>query len=270
MAENNPRPRISTIVPLPVSLLLIVFFFLPWLTLSCNSGELTKAMQTSGGAGMLEVTAKIAQASGWQLANGDISLKVPQAQKDNTFGADNNGLKSRSWLYIALAAPVLALLLSGLGVTGNLNAGTVGKGLLLLGIVGTVTILAVASIDYVDDAIDKMQDDMPKSSRGGPAPYQQDMGQAKAEMKKFVKTEGTVYLWSSLGMYVLLAGCGFAARTAPLELGFEQDAASASAAAYLGPLERIRQPDADRLPDFGPDLIPAEPARETEDSATVV
>jgi len=39
MADNESKPRISMILPLPVSLLLIVFLFLPWLTLSCDAGE---------------------------------------------------------------------------------------------------------------------------------------------------------------------------------------------------------------------------------------
>ena len=41
-----------------------------------------------------------------------------------------------------------------------------------------------------------------------PLPCAMPMQNAGGEMKKFIKTEGTVYLWCSLGMYLLLAGCG--------------------------------------------------------------
>lgn len=287
MPENNSKPkrRISLILPLPISLLLIIFFFLPWLTISCDAGEFTKQMQKSGGAnmpnmpnmppnmqGMPEVTAKVGQASGWQLAKGDISLKGAYAQKDGRAGSQNELLKSRPLLYMALVAPILGLLLGGLGATGNARAGTVGTGLLLLALAGTVAVLWAASIDYVDDSMDKFEQDAPKSRCRGPAPAPcaRGMEQAKANMKKLIKTEGTGYLWASLGMYILLAGCGFAARATPLGPAFQVDPAAVRAIAGARSPERRQRTGPDALPDFGPDLTPKEPARKTEDAAAPV
>jgi len=278
MADNKPKPRISMILPLPVSLLLIVFFFLPWLTLSCDGTEFARAAQKanpqemppmSSMSAMPEVTAEIGQASGRQLAEGDISLKGASARQQNPLGPDNQPLKSRPWLYMALALPILALLLSGLGAAGKANAGTVGVGLLLLGIVGAVTVSLAASIDYVDDAIDKAQGEAPKSSCYSPAPCQTGMQEAKSNMKKFIKTEGMVYLWTSLGMYVLLAGCGIAARSTPLELNFEHERASVPS--VVGPTvpHRARAPGADALPDFGPDLVSKPPSPDRKVPARV-
>ncbi len=268
------------ILPLPVSVLLIVFFFLPWLTVSCDAVEFGKSMQRSGGANMPnmppmsampEVTAKVGKASGWQIARGDISLKGAYAQKDGRPGSQNELLKSRSMLYMGLVAPILALLLAGLGVAGNANARTVGTGLLLLAIAGTATVLWAASVDYIDDAIDKLKEEATKSSCPSPAPppasYQNGMDQAEANMKKLIKTEGTVYLWGSLGMYVLLAGCGIAAKTTPLGLGYQGEPASASAATSPRSRERPRQGIARGLPDFGPNLTPKEPADEVTNTA---
>lgn len=275
-SDFNPRPRISMILPLPLSLLLIIFFFLPWLTISCDAGEFTKAMQKPGAAnmpnmppmtGMPEVTAKVGQASGWQLAKGNITLKGAYARKDGRPGSQNELLKSRPLLYMGLAAPILGLLLGGLGATGNAKPGTVGTGLLLLAVAGTVAVLWAASIDYVDDSMDKLQEEATKSRCRGPAPCLKGMEQSKANMKKLIKTEGTGYLWASLGMYVLLAGCGIAGRTTPLEPGFQVEPASAPAITGARSLERRRRAGADELPDFGPDLTPKEPAGETEDAA---
>ena len=280
MSENNfkPKPRISMILPLPVSLLLIVLFFLPWLTVSCDAREFTKAIQNSGAANtgpmanmppmatMPEVTAKVAQASGWQIATGDISLKGAYAQKDGRAGSQDELLKSRPSLYLALVVPILALLFSGLGATGNAKTETVGTGLLVLAIVGTATVLWAASINYVDDAMDKLQADVPSCCRGR-APCTAGVDQAKANMKKLIKTSGTGYLWASLGMYVLLAGCGIAARSTPLGLAYQPERASSAAAARSPLLERPRRAGGGGLPDFGPNLVPKEPARETEDAA---
>lgn len=279
-SDCKPKPRISMIVPLPVSVLLIICFFLPWLTVSCDASQFAKAMQKSGGAnmpnmsnmppvsGMPEVTAKVGKASGWQLAKGDITLKGAYAQKDGRPGSQNELLKSRPLLYMGLVAPILALLLSGFGATGNANARTVGTGLLLMAIAGTVTVLWAASIDYVDDTMDKMQEEATKSScpTPTPAPCTNGMDEAKANMKKIIKTEGTRYLWASLGMYILLAGCGFAARSTAAGLGYQPDHASASAAA--SPRSHERRGKGAGLPDFGPSLTPEEPADEATNTAT--
>jgi len=275
MAEAQRKPRISMIVPLPVSLLLIVFFFLPWLTISCDVSEFTTAMQSSNApqmpitlpaSAMPEITAEVGQASGRQLAEGDISLKGAYARQDNGLDSENRPLKSRSWLYLGLVLPILALLLGGLGAAGKGNAGKVGAGLLLLGIVGTIAMSVAASIDYVDDAINKLGDEAAKQS-GGAAPCAKALAEAKGQMKRFIKTRGTVFLWSSLGMYVLLGGCGIAARTAPLVLGFERDRASLPAVVGSRPPERMAPRGAGGLPDFGPDLTPRQPARQPEDAA---
>ena len=274
MSENNfnPKPRISMILPLPVSLLLIVLFFMPWLAVSCEGGEVTRAMQKSGAAnmppmsGMPQVTAKVAQATGWQLAKGDISLKGAYARKNGRAGSQREMLKSRPALYMALVVPILALIIGGFGVAGNAKAGTVGTALLLLAIVGTATVLWAASIDYVDDAMDKLQEEATNSGCGGPAPRPTGVDEAKANMKKLIKTRGTGYLWASLGMYVLLAGCGIAGRGTPPGLAYQSGHASSSAAARSGLPKRPHRASAGGLPDFGPTLSPKGPARETEDA----
>jgi len=92
--------------------------------------------------------------------------------------------------------------------------------------------------------------------------------EAKANMKKLIKTSGTGYLWASLGMYVLLAGCGIAGRSTPPEPAYRPERASSAAAARSRLPERPRQARSAGLPDFGPNLTPKEPARETKDAAS--
>jgi len=270
------------ILPLPVSVVLIVLFFLPWLTVSCDAREFGMAMQRPGPgnmgpmanmppmARMPEVTAKVAQASGWQLATGDISLKGAYAQKDGRAGSQKELLKSRPSLYMALVVPILALLIGGFGVGGNARPGTVGTGLLLLAIVGTATVSWAASIDYVDDMMDKVQQEVPGSCRSccrGRAPCTTGVEEAKANMKKLIKTTGTGYLWASLGMYVLLGGCGVAARSTPPGLAYRPAPAPAAATARSALLERPHRSGGGGPPAFGPNLTPKGPARETEDAA---
>ncbi len=272
MAQNNSKPRTSVIVSLPIALLLIAFFFTPWLKVSCDAGQFTKSMQGSNATGMPmtaqtgaipEITAKIGQASGWELAGGNISLEAAYAQQNNPVGSDKPPLKSRTWLYLGLVLPALALVLGWFGVRGKAKTGTVGTWLLLIGIAGTVVILMAASIDYVDDAIDDMQDQIPKGScGGGPTPCPTGLREARSQMKKIIKTKGTVWLWGSLGMYVLLAGCGIAARSTPLgfveeEEDEEQESMSAPAFDNSMPYEGTHTPSQEAaVPDFGPDLNP--------------
>ncbi|MCK4626801.1 MAG: hypothetical protein KAV00_15930, partial [Phycisphaerae bacterium] len=198
----------------------------------------------------------IGQASGWELAGGNISLEAAYAQQDSPVGSDKESLKSRTWLYLGLVLPALALLIGWFGVRGKANAGTVGTWLLLIGVAGTVIILLAASIDYVDDAIDNSLDQAAGGSCCGAPPCPAAMQEAKSQMKKFVKTKGTFWLWSSLGMYVLLVGCGFAARSTPLEPVEEEEIESAPTFENSMPYEGIRTPSQGAIPDFGPDLNP--------------
>ncbi|MDY7011066.1 MAG: hypothetical protein SVV80_09995 [Planctomycetota bacterium] len=273
MTQNNPKPRASMIAPLPLALLLAAFFFLPWLRVSCDASQFTETMQrcnasetpmTAQSGAIPEITAKIGQASGWELAGGNISLDTAYARQDSPVGSDKPPLKSRTWLYMGLLLPVLALLLSWFGVTGKAKSTTVGTWLLLIGVAGTVIVILAASIDYVDDAIDHSLDQAAKSGGSGPTPCPAGLREAKSQMKKIVKTKGTVWLWSSLGMYVLLAGCGIAARSTPLGFVAEQETDSSPAFGNSMPYEGMRTPSQGTVPNFGPDLIPREPPPEKQ------
>ncbi len=265
MTQNNSKPRTSVIVSLPIALLLIASFFMPWLKVSCNAGQFTKTMQGPNATPMAaqteavpEITAKIGQASGWELAGGNISLEAACAQQNNPIGSDKQpDLKNRTWLYLALVLPVLALLIGWFGVRGKATAGTVGTWLLLIGVAGTVIILMAASIDYVDDAMDQAAN----GSNCGQTPCPAAMQETKSQMKKFVKTKGTFWLWGSLGMYVLLVGCGIAARSTPLgpveEEVEEQESLSAPTFGNSMPSAGMRTPGQEAaIPNFGPDLNP--------------
>ncbi len=125
--------------------------------------------------------------------------------------------KSRWWVYMGLALPGLLVLICGFAAVGSLPARS-GKWMLLLGLTGLIFMIVASRVDYIDDAIDQAYSDMPRPTnmcnRAANRLHADAKAQAErtgAQMKKIIKTEPTVYLWVSLGLYGVIAACGFVA-----------------------------------------------------------
>lgn len=233
--EPGPEPRSAkgrpcAIISLLMAVALLGLFFMPWLTVSCDGQAImtsappgarcktaTLAQQMSVPQSRLTEKRALASATGWALAAGKLTFAEdltgnPKAVKP----AGNDKVpKSRRWVYMGLALPGLLVLICGFAAAGGLPA-RAGKWMLLLGLTGLTFMIVAARVDYIDDAIDQACSDMPRPANLCKRAANDFRAKAKAQleraggrMKKIIKTEATVYLWVSLGLYGVIAGCGF-------------------------------------------------------------
>ena len=198
MADKKTLSKIGSTVSLPLALLLLIFFFLPWLDLTCAGN-------------------KVADASGWQLVTGNVTPEeMPGQEKDKDDPAES--IKARPWFILCLIIPIAALLVGLQAVKGGVTAGGAGKALLVLGVIGLVMMIAAASVNYADDVEADMkakQADQPKpppsEAPPGMGAAMEDMGKQMSEqVGAAIKTEPTGVLWLSLVLYILLGACGVA------------------------------------------------------------
>lgn len=281
MDERGPRTPAGAIASLPMAGLLGFFFFMPWLTVSCDpkaaipAAELAKMPHLPAGAAEAK---EIAQASGWELARGEISPAEDCARQPKPAGGNQEFPKPKYWVYLGLAVPVGLLIVAVLGISHSLSWGGAGKIMLVLGVAGVVVMLVAASIDYVDDALDQSKDEMAKRapgmvSRPGGMAFDAAVSQAGDKMREVLKTKATWYLWGSLGLYGLVVVCGLAtvlAGEAPSEEWRHTHVETTLGASRPGPGATIHQAPPTRpsgLPDFGPNLTPPSPS-ETNNPAT--
>ena len=215
MAAPETRSRAGIVLSLPTSAMLVALFFMPWLKLSCNASAVAEKAQLRNLPAMPAELAKakeLAQASGWQLARGQMTPIGPLKSCDKTIGPDAELPKTRPWVYVCLAVPVLLVLVSGLGAMSSLSISGVGKAMLLLGVAGFVAVLLVTTVEYADEIIEKALAQLPGGQRSS---LSQQISEAKSKMRELLQTKATPYLWVSLGLYGLIAICSVATLKAP-------------------------------------------------------
>jgi hypothetical protein len=203
-----------------MSILLIVFFFMPWLKLSCNPEGIVPPAEMSNIPPVLAESTDLAHASGWELAGGKLTPEGPYANQEETLPSNDKLPRKRPWVYLCLALPIALLMLGFMGVSSNPSPKGPAKGMLLLGIVGLILMIIVATVDYTDDMLDQTKEELSNAHPGGPfspgfASLDDSFSEMQSKMKEVIQTKGTIYLWGSLGLYVLIAGCGLAALGAP-------------------------------------------------------
>jgi hypothetical protein len=230
MSGEKQRGLTGALISAPTALALLGLFFMPWLKLSCNpktpeEKNALAAMQEN--PMMSELTAgEIGHASGWDLAAGEFTAagryaelqrKQEELFQQDPSAKDHELPESRPWVYLALALPILLLVVSVGCVAGAVAPQGGGKLMLLLAVAGAIAVLSAATVDYVDDAFDLAEKQA--SSGGVPSQarfaFQRGMEQAKDNAKKVVPTEATLYLWASLGLYGVAAVCGFVTLGTP-------------------------------------------------------
>jgi amino acid transporter len=191
------RQLLSRLLPgvsVPIAVLLIIFFFLPWVEMDC--GGMT-----------------VGEASGWDLTAGEMSMSsdMPeQMRQQQDEEQDEEGPDARPWFILGLIVPAALLLVGAMGAAGRLPTTFAGGGLIALGILGILVMVLAFHVDYAEE----MAEDQPESPQGQTTggDLGQQMGrQMQQNMAKQISTETTGIVATSLVFYILVfllgAGC---------------------------------------------------------------
>jgi len=198
MSTKTLLSRIGSGLSLPMSLLLLIFFFLPWVEVQCQGVTL-------------------GEASGWQLTQGEIS-QAERFQEPETSRKEDEQAESpdaRPWFILGLLAPIGLLLVGFVGLRGQWTPGNASAGLIVLGLLGVVVVILAVNVDYASEMTKDIEQSARAQKRSGPQDPGAELGEEMAkEMTKqmggYIKTKGTGILWASLTLYILVGGCGVA------------------------------------------------------------
>lgn len=193
--------KLASWTSLSIGGLMIVLFFLPWVSVHC---------------GMM----RVAEASGWELTTGSISPSSQMEQQAANAGESDekddpsDDIDARPWFAMGLVVPAL-LVLAGAGILGGSRNGGV---ILILGALGLVVMILATQVDYATDLTQNAQKD--KQPEAGPStqneinfgPSDQQM-QAMAQQMIQTKTTGVVIL--GIAAYVVAMICGVAKIVIP-------------------------------------------------------
>lgn len=260
-----------------MSIGLVVLFFMPWLTLSCDPEAVTN---TPGVRSEVELPQEfteptvLARATGWDLARGELTPddRFKEMARQAQQSQSQDGPSAKPWAYGGLVLPGIVAVFSLVCLAGKLTSSGTGKWLLLLGVAGVVLMLLAVSVDYVDMAMDEAKEEMVAQGMNPRQPgLKENMAEAARMAKEVIQTKTTPYLWACLGIYVLIAGCGLAAMGASQSLEsvgseatWRQDTADADnelPALAERPSQDRRAPN-DQF-NFGPDIAPREAPAQT-------
>jgi len=213
MEPKESRSRVGVILAAPISVLLGVLFFMPWLTVSCDGqaalelNEDINSPQVAAIVGTLDASGEVARASGIELARGEITPCGPLKGQDAS-AATGQSLTPRSWVYAALVLPGAMLLLCLLCLTGAIEASTAGKGIFLMAFVGAVMMFAVSRINYADDMIDRVEDMIATARPSYAVPASPQIGELSEQLNAVILTTPTLVLWVTMGLYAAACVCG--------------------------------------------------------------
>lgn len=240
------------LLPIPVALILIVLFFMPWLGLSCDAGQVARQMHMRPIRNVPAKDGFVACASGYQLAEGLITLTQPTMDGKEVLAEHNALLKARPWLYLCLLGPVLIAAIAAMSLAGAIRPNPAGKAIQALGVIGLVAVLSVSSFDYVADAanIYRANAGSQLADDGADSPVRS----MEANLQEIVHTRATVYLWYSAGLYGLVIVTGLAACGVSTKHGWTPTAGDDL---LEGQRPRLPGVIAQGPADFGPELNPA-------------
>lgn len=215
MDKTRSRLQVAGLISLPMSVMLAVLFFMPWLELACDpKAVLASPQQTVLPPGIQVTEPKtIAHASGWDLARGKLTPADEFKHHADPASDQPKAPDDRPWVYACLVLPVL-LALCGLMCVAGASPVAAGRGMLLLGVAGVILMLVAASVDYVDDMV-AAAGDQASSAGACKKVFDSALTQAVPKMKEVFRTDTTWCLWGSVVLYSIVAGCGMAVLTAP-------------------------------------------------------
>lgn len=272
MEPKESRPRVGVILATPISVLLGVLFFMPWLTVSCDGraamelGVAVDSPQVATAVGAMDASTEVAQASGMELARGEIT-PCGAFKGQPVSPSTGQSLTSRSWVYAALALPALMLVACLLSLTGTIQASTAGKAIFLMAFAGAGMMYGASQISYADDMIDKVSDmsDMAGAPAAMRAQASSQIDQLSEQLNAVVLTTPTAVLWVTMGLYGAACVCGVMtigsptpesekAMTRSTASSRQQDFQFTPSTPPPANRDRRRSPGG-ALPQFGPDLF---------------
>ncbi len=247
----------AVLAALPTAIVAGFLFFMPWIEVSCDpsaaSADQPLAMQDVPIS--MEGPTVVGQISGWQLARGEMTC----VSEEETLSPDNQEMppglpKARFWMYGGIALPVVGALLAAAGLMGMHPLPSVGKILLVVGLAGGAMVLLASRTSVAGDLLSEAKGDMPGGSYQARRMMKQAMSDAQSQFDQVLPTRCTAYLWGSLGLYGLLAGCGAVLLVSPPEVTASQPLQGRAVASRKGPVmtttgdiaaagEQIFQPD---------------------------
>jgi hypothetical protein len=209
MPGSRLTSKAGTILSLPICLLLVIFFFLPWLNITCAGN-------------------KVASSSGLQISTGKISMAPMFAGSPAAPGSPSAGPgaqkdpQARPWFFLALAIPLAVLVLGALCVVGRVAPRKANHATWVLGLVGFFVLAMALDVDYGSEMTSTGMNPPPANSSAGSESDQAAEAMAKSmgdqmarQLEKQIKTEAAPFLVVSLVLAGLLACCPLLNLLAP-------------------------------------------------------
>ncbi len=267
MNTARTKPKAGIVISLPMTVALVVLFFMPWVSLSCDlkasadAGDIINLSNMPGGP---QDTRRLASASGWELACGELTPEMPFRIQAREVREQSQVPQGRAWVHLGLAVPVLMGLVCTMGLMGNVSIVGAGKIVFWLGLAGVALTFMASSVNYVDDAMAGVRENMQDSAAGasGREEVEASLEQVAAKLNLAVKTQRTPYLWVSLSLYLVVAGCGLVTMNTPQRSAKDcqrlrdSNSMRGNESLVRPPVSRSSVSRRDSLPDFGPDITP--------------
>lgn len=222
MSASTDSSKKCPLISLPLGVVLLVLFFLPWLELTCVGPK----GFGPGNEGTIEK--KIGQASGWQLAVGTMTASDEDEDGNSNVTTDPNKLQetiesitARPLFYLGLIAPIVLLALGAMTMMGSISGALASRGMIVVGIVGVLVFILAMMVDYTDDFIEaertktreKMTEegaskaDIEKALEKKDAETKAQMDAAK-ENDQGLQTGSKLALWVTFVLYLATLGLG--------------------------------------------------------------
>lgn len=224
MSASSAGSKRCPLISLPLGVVLLVLFFLPWLDLTC----VTPKGFGPGNEGTIEK--KVGQASGWQLAVGTMTAFDEDEKGNSKVMTDPDKLKemdetilARPLFYLGLIAPIVLLALGAMAMMGSISGALASRGMIVVGIVGVLVFILAMMVDYTDDFIEaertktraKMteegasKEEIEKALEEQDAQTKKQMDAAK-ENDQGLQTGSKLALWVTFVFYLATLGLGVA------------------------------------------------------------
>ncbi len=212
MIPRGVLSKIGSFISLPAALLLLIFFFLPWVNLTCSTPMGEIIMGSSSGlqltTGSMSPANTPMPMKGMNEGQQQPSSEAKEKQQKDT----NEAISARPWFILGLLIPLALLAVGGSAARDRMEAQGASKALIVLGVIGVILMILAATVDFSGDIIEKQEKEQKAQIQNQPQNMNEAMSQMQAEMEKKVKesikTKATGILWFSLVLYVLVIGCG--------------------------------------------------------------